>query len=100
MAIRRVVDVGTYDTAFTIQIRINLLLRRRLVQIPTADTYPKRDGLLFRVPGDILPDGDTRINTPPFFKESADGATGTFGGDEDDVDSFWRNDVCVFFVDD
>jgi hypothetical protein len=79
------VDTAHQAATLAIQVRVDLLLERRLVQISGADGYTESDGLLLGLTGDVLEDGDGRVDTAALAKESADGAAGALGRDEDDV---------------
>jgi hypothetical protein len=54
---------------------------------------------LFGFTGDVLEDGEGGVDTSTFFEEGTDGTTGTFWGDEDDVDVGGGNDAGKVFID-
>jgi hypothetical protein len=45
-------------------------------------------------------DGNRGVDTTALLEESADGASGSLGGDEDDIDVLGRDDTGVLLVDD
>lgn len=50
--------------------------------------------------GDVLPDGDGRVDSASLLEESADGTSGALGGAKDDVDVGGDDDTSVLLVDD
>lgn len=65
----------TYHASFTIQVRVNLLLKGGLVHVARADGDTDGDGLLLCLACDVLEDGNTGVDTPTLLEKSADGAT-------------------------
>ena len=77
---------STHQAAtLTVQVRVDLLLEGSLVKVAGADGDTKGDGLLLGLTGDILVDGNGRVDTAAFTEESADSAAGALGCDKDDV---------------
>ena len=89
----------THHTTLAVQVRVNLLLERRLIQVTGSYGDANGDGLFLGFPSDILEDGDTGVNSTALLEESADRSSRALGGDEDNVDISGGNDFCVLLVD-
>src|SRR5579859_1434383 len=87
-------------TPFTIQIRVDFLLKGRLIEISGADGDTESDRLFLGFARDVLEDGKGGVDASAFFKEGADGAAGTFGGDKDYVDVGGGDDTGEILVHD
>jgi hypothetical protein len=79
------VDTAHQAATLAVEIRVDLLLERRLVHVSGADGYTESDGLLLGLAGNVLEDCDGRVDTTALAEESADSAAGALGRDEDDV---------------
>ena len=79
-------------TSFTVEIRVNLLLKSCLVKVAAADSYTQRNSLLFSLASYVLVDGNRGVNTSTFAEESSHSSTGTFRCNENDIDVFWHID--------
>ena len=77
----------------TIKIRVDFLLERSLVHVPTSDCYTERNSLFFSFAGNILVYGDGRVDPSAFAEQRSDCATGAFWCDKNDVDILWYVDV-------
>jgi hypothetical protein len=73
-------------TTLTVQVGVDLLLEGGLVEVAGADGDTEGNSLLLSVAGDVLVDGNGRVDTTALTEESADSAARALGGDEDDVD--------------
>ena len=93
-------DESTYDTTFTIEIRVDLLLKGGLVHVTRANSDTEGNGLLLGLTSDILPDSHGRVDTASLFEKSADSAARALGGDKNDIDVGGGNDVGVLLEDD
>jgi hypothetical protein len=80
------VDAAHEATALAVQVRVDLLLEGRLVEVSAADAHTQRNGLLLSLACHILVDGDGGVNATALTEKRAHGAAGAFWGDEDDVD--------------
>jgi hypothetical protein len=80
------VDTAHQATALAVQVGVDLLLEGGLVEVAGADGDTESNSLLLGLAGDVLEDGDGRVDTAALTEESADGAAGALGGDENDVD--------------
>lgn len=54
--------------------------------LPGSDGDSESDGLLLGLAGNVLEDGDGRVDSSSLKEEGSDGSAGSLGGDEDDVD--------------
>lgn len=79
------VDTTHQATALAVEIGVDLLLEGGLVEVARADSDTESDSLLLGLTGDILEDGDGRVDAAALTEEGAHGAAGTLGGNEDDV---------------
>jgi hypothetical protein len=79
------VDSAHQATTLTVQVGVDLLLEGGLVHVSGTDGNTEGDGLLLGLAGDILVDGDGRVDTTALAEEGADGAAGALGGNEDNV---------------
>lgn len=79
-------DTAHKAATLAVQVGVNLLLEGSLVHVSGADGNTEGDGLLLGLTGDVLEDGDGGVDTAALTEESADGAAGALGGNEDDVD--------------
>lgn len=80
------VDTTHEATTLTVQVGVNLLLEGGLVQVTGSNGNTHGDGLLLGLAGDILEDGNGRVDTTALTEEGADGTAGPLGGDEDNID--------------
>jgi hypothetical protein len=83
----------TYDTSLSVKVRENLLLKGGLVEVTGTDGDTEGNGLLLGLTGNILPNGDGRVDTSALEEEGSDSSSGSLGGDEDDVDVLGRDNV-------
>jgi hypothetical protein len=79
-------DTTHKDTTLTVKVRVDLLLEGGLVGVTGTDGDGDGASLLHGLAGHVLPDGDRGVDTTALLEEGADGAAGTLGGAEDDVD--------------
>jgi hypothetical protein len=79
------VDSAHQATTLAVQIGVDLLLERGLVHVSGTDGDTEGDGLLLGLAGDVLVDGNGGVDTAALTEESADGAAGALGRNEDDV---------------
>jgi hypothetical protein len=77
-------------------LRVHLLLKGGLVAVTGTDGDTEGDGLLLGLAGDVLPDGDGRVDTTTLKEEGSDGTARTLGSDEDDIDVRGRDDLGLF----
>ena len=80
------VDTAHEAATLAVQVRVHLLLEGGLVEVSGTDGDTEGDGLLLGLAGDVLEDGNGGVDATALAEESADGAAGTLGGDEDDID--------------
>lgn len=79
-------DTAHQATTLTVKVRVDLLLEGGLVHVTGTDGDTESDSLLLGLAGDVLEDGNGRVDTTALLEESADGTAGTLGGNEDDID--------------
>ena len=79
------VDSAHQATTLAVQVGVDLLLEGGLVHVSGTDGNTEGDGLLLGLAGDVLVDGNGRVDTTALTEKSADGTAGTLGSDEDDV---------------
>jgi hypothetical protein len=79
------VDSAHQATTLTVEVRVDLLLKSGLVHVSGTDGNTECDSLFLGLAGDVLEDSDGRVDTAALTEESADGAAGALGSDEDDV---------------
>ena len=92
---------ATHETSsLTVQVTVDFFLEGRLVEISGTDTDTESDGFFLGFAGDVLEDGEGRVDASAFFEETADCATGTLGGTENDVDVGGRDDTGQILIDD
>lgn len=63
------------------------------VSLPGSDGDSEGDGLLLGLAGNVLEDGDGRVDSSSLEEERSDGSARSLGGDEDDVDVGGGNDT-------
>jgi len=80
------VDTSHQATTLTVEVGVDLLLECGLVHVSGTDGNTEGDGLLLGLAGDVLEDGNGGVDTTALTEEGADGAAGTLGGNEDDID--------------
>jgi hypothetical protein len=80
------VDSAHQATTLAVQVRVDLLLEGGLVHVSGTDGDTEGDSLLLGLAGDVLVDGDGGVDTAALAEESADGAAGALGRNEDDID--------------
>jgi hypothetical protein len=83
----------THDTSLSVQVREDLLLEGRLIHVPRTDGNTDGAGLLKGLAGNVLPDGNGRVDSSTLLEESSDGSSRTLGGNEDDVDVLGGDDT-------
>lgn len=83
----------TYDTSLSVKVREDLLLKGGLVEVTGTDGDTEGNGLLLGLTGNILPNGDGRVDTSALEEEGSDSSSGSLGGDEDDVNVLGRDNV-------
>jgi len=76
----------THDTSLSVEVGEDLLLKGGLVAVAGSDGDTEGDGLLLGLAGDVLVDGDRRVDASALKEEGSDGSAGTLGGNEDDID--------------
>ena len=79
-------DTSHQATTLTVEVGVDLLLERGLVHVSGTDGNTEGDGLLLGLAGDVLEDGNGGVDTTALTEEGSDGAAGTLGGNEDDID--------------
>jgi hypothetical protein len=84
---------STYDTSLSVEIGEDLLLKRSLVKVTRSDGDTEGNGLLLGLTGNILEDGDGRVDTSSLEEEGSDSSSGTLGGDEDDINILGGDDL-------
>lgn len=80
-------DTTHETTTLTVEVRVNLLLEGGLVEVSGANGDTDGGSLLVGAAGDVLEHSEGGINATALLEEGADSATGTLGGDENDVDT-------------
>lgn len=86
-------DTTHEDTSLSVKVREDLLLEGGLVDVTGTDGDTESDGLLLGLAGDVLVDGDGRVDTSALEEKGSDGSSGTLGGDEDDVNVLGWDDL-------
>lgn len=66
------VDATHKAASLAVQIRIDLFLERRLVEVTRANCYTQSYSFLFRFTSNVLVNGDRRVNTPSLFEQRPD----------------------------
>jgi len=89
---------NTYHATFTVEVRVDLLLKGGLVEVAGTDGNTEGNGLLLSLAGNVLPDSDGRVDATALLEESADGTTRALGGDKDDIDVLGNLNVSVLLV--
>jgi len=79
-------EAKTHDTSLSVEVGEDLLLKGGLVAVAGSDGDAEGDGLLLGRAGDVLVDGNRRVDASALEEEGSDGSAGTLGGDEDDID--------------
>lgn len=92
-------DASHEDTALAVQVRVDLLLERRLVRVAGADGDGEGASLLHGLAGGVLPDGNRGVDAAALLEEGADGAARALRRAEDDVDALRGGDAGVLSVD-
>jgi hypothetical protein len=80
------VDTAHEAATLTVEIRVDLLLKGGLVEVPTSDGDTEGNGLFAGQAGDVLEDGNGGVDTTALLEEGADGAARALWSDEDDID--------------
>ena len=93
------VNAAHQAASLTIEIRVDLLFKRRLVEVPRSHTYPKSNGLFFGSTGYILIHGNRGVDATTFSKEGSNSPTGAFRRDKDDIDIRGNVDFGEIFED-
>jgi hypothetical protein len=88
----------THHTALAIKVRIDLLLERGLIHVARADPDADGSGLFLRLARDVLPDGNRRVDPTAFLEERANGAAGSLGRHQDNIDVWRGHDLGVVLV--
>lgn len=83
------VDTTHQTTSFTVQIGVDLLFKRGLVDVTGTNGDSQGNGLFFGLAGDVVPDGVGGVNTSALLEQGSDGSTGTLWSSQDDVDVGW-----------
>jgi hypothetical protein len=73
--------------------RPRITTRLTLVTVSRTDGDSESDGLLLGLSGDVLVNGDGRVDSSSLEEEGSNGSAGTLGGDENDVDVSGGNDT-------
>lgn len=87
------VDTTHQAATLTVQVRVDLLLEGSLVQVAGADGDTQGNGPLLSLAGDVLVDGEGRVDTTALTEERADGTSRALGGAEDDVNVLGNIDL-------
>jgi hypothetical protein len=80
------VDTAHQAATLTVQVGVDLLLEGGLVHVSGTDGDTEGNSLLLGLAGDVLEDGNGGVDTAAFTEESANGAAGALGSNEDDID--------------
>jgi hypothetical protein len=67
------------------KVGVDLLLEGGLVEVSGSNSNTEGDGLLLGLSGNVLPDGDGRVDTLSSLEEGTNGTSGSLGGDKDNV---------------
>lgn len=93
------VNAAHQATTLAVQVRVDLLLKGRLVHVAGADSNTESDRLLLGLTGHILVDGDGGVDTTSLTEQAADGAARALGSNEDDVNVGRDVDLCLVLED-
>lgn len=91
-------DTAHQTSSLTVEIRVDFLLKCRLVEVSTANSNAQSNGFLFSLASDILVNSNRGIDATTLAEKCADSSTGAFGGNEDDVLRRFRSQYCLFEV--
>lgn len=86
-------DTTHQATTFTVEVRVDLLLKGGLVEVTTANGDTEGNGLLLGLTSDILENGDRGVDSTTLTEERADGTAGTLWCDKDDINVGWDLDL-------
>ena len=84
------VDTAHEAAALAVQIRVDLLLECRLVQVTTADSDTHSDGLLQSLASYVLEHSDGGVDTTSLTKKRSHGTAGALWSNENDIDVLWH----------
>lgn len=65
----------TYDTSLSVQVGEDLLFKGGLVKVTGTDGDTKGDSLLLGLAGNILPNGNGRVDTSALEEEGSDSSS-------------------------
>mmetsp|Transcript_9504 Transcript_9504/g.18011 ORF Transcript_9504/g.18011 Transcript_9504/m.18011 type:complete len:392 (+) Transcript_9504:99-1274(+) len=91
------VDSTHQDTAFASQITEDLFLEGGFIHVACANSDADAKSTISRFARHILVDSNTGVDAAAFQEETADGCTGAFGGNKDDIHVFGRHYTSIFF---
>jgi hypothetical protein len=84
---------ATHDTSLSVKVREDLLLKGGLVAVTGSNGDTEGNGLLLGLSGNVLPNGNGRVDTTSLEEEGTDGTAGTLGGNENDVNILGGDDI-------
>lgn len=93
------VDTTHQATTLTVQVGVNLLLEGGLVEVSRSNTDTESDSLLLCLTGNILENGDGRVDTTTLTEESSDGTSRSLWCNEDDINVSWDIDLGLVLED-
>ena len=82
-------DTTHQATTLTVQVGVYLLLEGSLVKVSRSNTNTESDCLLLGISGNILENGDGRVDSTTLTEKSSDGSARSLGSDENDIDVGW-----------
>lgn len=93
------VDTAHQAAALAVEIRVDFAFKGGFIKITTADGDTESNSLLLGLAGYILENSDGRVDATALAEESADGAAGALGCNQDDVDIRWDVNLGLVFED-
>ena len=87
------VDSTHQATTLAVEVRVDLLLEGSLVHVSGTDGNTEGNSLLLGLAGNVLVNGNGRVDTTALTEKSADGTAGALGGDEDNVNVLGNLDL-------
>jgi hypothetical protein len=90
----------TYHSPFTIQIRPDFLLEGGFIHVSGAHSDTESNGLLLGLTGNILPNGDARVDATTLLEKSSNSSARTFGSNKDDINIRRWDNSGIVLVDD
>lgn len=86
-------DTTHQASSLPIKIRVDLFLKRGLVEISAAHSDAESNSFLFSFARDVLKHGHRRVDTTPLLEQTSNSPSGALRSNKYDINVCWKFDL-------